>query len=165
MLHGSQGRRPPTLTVGEARARVCSAAALSASPLNQQSAQGLTLGKEWLLSQEAAQGKGGNYKSGAYSAHLEVRRLHWGPKWVPRWETVVQVSLLDQQFHNKPGISWKKAHQSPRNLSHADLKSIVELTVLSWELFPVQSVLSWFASVLHNIRAKTQTQEPQVWDS
>lgn len=117
MLHGSQGRRPPTLTVGEARARVCSAAALSASPLNQQSAQGLTLGKEWLLSREAAQGKGGNQLSGAYTAHLEVRRrddLHWGPKWVPRWKTVVQVSPLDQQFHNKPGISWKKGSPKPK---------------------------------------------------
>lgn len=46
MLHGSQGKRPPTLTVGEARARGCSAAALGIlwirkAPKN--------LGKEGLL--------------------------------------------------------------------------------------------------------------------
>lgn len=34
-LHGSQGKRPHTLTMGEARARVCLEAAFSASPSNQ----------------------------------------------------------------------------------------------------------------------------------
>lgn len=74
MLHGSQERRPPTLTMGEARARVCSAAALSASPPHHDSAQALTLEKEEPLLPEATQGKGKNQLSGAYSTHLEVKR-------------------------------------------------------------------------------------------
>jgi len=83
MLHGSQGRRPPTLPTGEVRARVGSAAAPSVLPSDQEGTHGLTSGKEGLLLPEATECKGENQLSGADSAHLEVRRrddLHWGPK-------------------------------------------------------------------------------------
>lgn len=69
MLHGSQGRRPPTLTVGEERARGCSAADLGILWLwKAPRAQGM---KDCHC--EKPQGMGENQLPGACSAHLQAR--------------------------------------------------------------------------------------------
>lgn len=73
MLHGSQGRRPPTLTMGEARARLRSAAALSISfEPRERPRTNVRERRTAIAGGDTEQGR--NQLSGADRAHLEVRR-------------------------------------------------------------------------------------------